>query len=372
VTESLTTDLSRIVGFFVIGRSTAFTYKGKNVNLKQIGRELNVRNILEGSIQRSGNRMRINVQLVDAESGNHVWAERFEKPLADLFDMQDEIVARLANALGMQLLVVEARRAERAPHPDSMDLSLQGWAWLFKGYTPDNLATARPLFERALALDSANVHGLVGVAVADTTVATRSLTDDRAARLAAAEDFLTRALSLAPESTLAHLWLGIVHLYTNRGHQGIRELERALELNPNLAEAHGQIGFANMLLGRAEDTEAHIQRALRLSPRDTNASFWYLIAGCAKLYLGAEEGAIGWLRRSIQTNANIPLTHFLLAVALVRLGRLPEARSEARLAIDPIFTISRFRANALSDNPTYLAQRERVIEDFRKAGLLEE
>jgi adenylate cyclase len=122
VTESLTTDLSRIRGSFVIGRNTAFTYKGKAVDLKQIGRELNVRYVLEGSVQRGGNRMRVNVQLIDAETGNHLWAERFDRPLADLFDMQDEIVSRLANPLNAQLVAAEARRAQEAPNPDSMDL----------------------------------------------------------------------------------------------------------------------------------------------------------------------------------------------------------------------------------------------------------
>jgi TolB-like protein/class 3 adenylate cyclase len=128
VTESLTTDLSRIGGSFVIGRNTAFTYKGRHVDAKQIGRELNVRYILEGSIQRAGARMRVNVQLIDAESGKHLWAERFDKPVADLFDMQDEIVARIANALSAQLFAAEARRAERKPNPDSMDLCFQGFA----------------------------------------------------------------------------------------------------------------------------------------------------------------------------------------------------------------------------------------------------
>ena len=118
VTESLTTDLSRIHGAFVIGRNTAFSYKGKAVELKQIGRELNVRYVLEGSVQRGGARMRVNVQLIDAEAGNHLWADRFDKPVADLFDMQDEIVARLSNTLNAQLVAAEARRAERAPNPE--------------------------------------------------------------------------------------------------------------------------------------------------------------------------------------------------------------------------------------------------------------
>src|SRR5271156_4263197 len=129
VTESLTTDLSRMRGMIVIGRNTAFTYKGKAVDLRQIGRKLNVRYVLEGSIQRRGNRMRVNVQLIDAESGNLLWAERFDKPVADLFDMQDEIVARLAGALNAQLVAAEPRRAETAPNPDSTDLYFQGLAW---------------------------------------------------------------------------------------------------------------------------------------------------------------------------------------------------------------------------------------------------
>ena len=118
VTESLTTDLSRIRRAVVMGRNTAFTYKEKAVDLKQIGRELNVRYVIEGSVQRGGNRMRVNVQLIDAETGNHLWAERFDKPLTDLFDMQDEIVARLASALNAQLAAAEARRAEQASNPE--------------------------------------------------------------------------------------------------------------------------------------------------------------------------------------------------------------------------------------------------------------
>jgi adenylate cyclase len=158
VTESLTTDLSRISGSFVIGRNTAFTYKGKHVDLKQIGRELNVRYVLEGSVQRGGNRMRVNVQLIDAETGNHLWAERFDKPLADLFDMQDEIVARLASQLGTQLIEAEARRAQQALLPDSMDLYFQGRASINKGPTRENLAHARGFYERSLALDPGNIE----------------------------------------------------------------------------------------------------------------------------------------------------------------------------------------------------------------------
>ena len=192
VTESLTTDLSRIRGAIVIGRNTAFTYKGKAVDLKQIGRELNVRYVMEGSVQRGGNRMRVNVQLIDAETGNHLWAERFDKPLADLFDMQDEIVARLAGALNAQLVAAEARRAEQALNPDSMDLYFQGMACLNRGPTPDNFAQARSFYDRALTADPDNVDALVQSAAADAAAGATLVAADPAAALFAAEAKLTR------------------------------------------------------------------------------------------------------------------------------------------------------------------------------------
>ena len=165
MTESLTTDLSRIRGSFVIGRNTAFTYKGKAVDLKQIGRELNVRYVLEGSVQRGGNRMRVNVQLIDAETGTHLWAERFDKPLADLFDMQDEIVARLAGALNAQLVVAEARRAERTRRSPTRWTSIfRAWLGSTRACTPDTVAQARSFFDRALAADPDNVDALIGSA----------------------------------------------------------------------------------------------------------------------------------------------------------------------------------------------------------------
>jgi hypothetical protein len=178
VTESLTTDLSRIAGAFVIGRSTAFTYKGRSPDLKQVGRDLNVRYVLEGSVQRGSGRMRVNVQLIEAEAGAHLWAERFDKPFADLFDMQDEIVARLANQLEAQLIAAEARRAEQALNPDSMDLVFQGQSELNRGMSSDLVAKARGFFERALAADPGNIDALVGAARADLLEAWSYKTDD--------------------------------------------------------------------------------------------------------------------------------------------------------------------------------------------------
>jgi tetratricopeptide (TPR) repeat protein len=180
----------------VIGRNTAYSYKGRYIDLKQIGRELNVRYVLEGSVQRSGSRLRVNVQLIDAETGAHIWAERFDKPVADLFDMQDEIVARLANQLQAQLVAAEAHRAERAPHPDSMDLYFQGMAWRNKGAAPQYLTKARDFFQRALALDPDNVDALVGMAQMDAETAIFFLSEDQVERFARAEAALTKALSV--------------------------------------------------------------------------------------------------------------------------------------------------------------------------------
>src|SRR5271169_3550961 len=306
VTESLTTDLSRIRHALVIGRNTAFTYKGKAVDLKQIGRELNVRYVLEGSVQCGGNRMRVNVQLIDAETGNHLWAERFDKPLADLFDMQDEIVARLAGALNVHLIAAEARRAEQAPNPDSMDLYFQGLAWLNKGLTPGNVAQARSLFDRAITADPGNVDALVGSAVADVREGANSFVTDPSRAFAAAEAKLTKALSSVPDHARGHMWLGLVDIWAKRVAQGIAACEHALELDPNLASAHAYVGMGEMFLGRAEETEAHIAEALRLSPRDTTAYIWMGRAGLANLHLGSWEQAVGWYRRSIDANRNFP------------------------------------------------------------------
>ena len=167
VTDSLTTDLSRIRGAFVIGRSTAFTYKGKAADVRRIGRELNVRYVLEGSVQRGGKRLRVNVQLLEAETASHIWAERFDKPVADLFDMQDEIVSHLANALGQELARAEARRAEHKANPDSMDHYFLGRAMAHKGDTAAILDKARLHFDRALELDPNNVDALVARARID-------------------------------------------------------------------------------------------------------------------------------------------------------------------------------------------------------------
>jgi TolB-like protein/class 3 adenylate cyclase len=376
VTESLTTDLSRIRGAVVIARNTAFTYKGKPFDVKTIGRDLNVRYVLEGSVQRAANRTRVNVQLVDAETGSHLWAERFDKPLADLFDMQDEIVGRLANALNAQFIAAEARRAEQTPTPDSVDLFFQGLSWFGRGRSPNHIAQARQFFDRALAADADNVDALIGSAAADIADGGNSFVADPAAAFAAAEAKLTKALSSFPNHTHGHAFLGYVEILTKRALEGIAECEHALALDRNLADAHAYIGLGKIFTGRAEEAEAHIDQALRLSPRDMSAYAWLTEVGIAKNHLGDCEQAVLWCRRAIEANRNYPEAHFHLAAALARLGRLDEARSAARsgLALNPSFTVSRAVINwtAMSDDPAHPQQLAPIFEGLRIAGLPEQ
>ena len=374
ITENLTTDLSRIGGSFVIGRHTAFAYKDKAIDLKQVGRELGVNYVLEGSVQRAGDRVRVSAQLVDAETGAHLWTDRFDKPVTDLFEVQDEVTARIANALDGELAEAEARRAERSLHPDSLDLYFQGRHFLSQGLTPKHLAHARHFFERALMLDPENIGALIGAATIEVATVANFMTYDRGDRLAEAEATLTKVLSIAPRAARAHYALAALQLFTKRAAQAMGECERALELDRNLADAHALLGFVKVFIGRGGESEAHIRQALKLSPRDISVFRWMHLLGVVKLILGADTEAIEWLRRSLEANRNFPTAHFQFAAALALMGSVEEARSAARagFAFDPDFTIRRTRGLFLSTDPTFRAGTKRIREGMILAGIPEE
>jgi tetratricopeptide (TPR) repeat protein len=214
----------------------------------------------------------------------------------------------------------------------------------------------------------------MNIAGIDAVIAAIHAVDDRAERLATAETTLTKLLLVAPNNAWMHHWMGFIKNFTNRPVQAIAEFERAVALDPNLTIAHAHIGLAELHLGRAEKTEGHVLEALRLSPRDTGAFAWQHFAGAAKLGLGADEKAVAWYRRSIESNGNFSLSHLYLAAALAHLGLFEEAQAEVKagLALDPNFTLRRFRAGAQSDNPVWLKQRERFTDGTRKAGVPEE
>jgi tetratricopeptide (TPR) repeat protein len=228
-------------------------------------------------------------------------------------------------------------------------------------------------FERALALDPSNVEAIVGIAATEVAIAASFMTDDGPARLAAAEAAITKVFSQTPNHAAAHLVLGYVQMITNRAAQGIRECEQALALNRNLADAHGALGIGKYLLGRAAETESHVKEALRLSPRDPYAFRWMHNVGAAKTQLRADEEAVLWFRRGLEANRNYSLSHFHLAAALARLGKLEEARAavQAGLALDPTFNQRRLRVSEWSDAPAYIVGRERLFEGMRLAGVPE-
>ena len=370
VTESLTTDLSRISGAIVIARNTAFAYRGKAVDVREIGRDLNVRYVLEGSVQKSGDRMRVNVQLIEAETAAHLWAERFDKPVTGLFEMQDEIVARIANQLSAEIVRAEARRAEASADPDALDYWLRGYDWINRGVNPESLARARDCFERALAIEPDNVHAILGLVMAEAVESRMRSTAGFVVSLVGTEALAARALALDPGNPRAHYCLGLVLLFSKRAEEAIAEFERALALDPNLAFAQAHIGFARCLLGRPEEAEAHVMEALRLSPRDNGAYVWFDFLAISKILLGQDEAAIPWGRMSVESNRGYPIAHFHYAAALALRGRIGEAEAQVRagLAIAPDFTVRGYREDALGDNQGYLSQRQRILEGLRLAG----
>ncbi|WP_026202592.1 winged helix-turn-helix domain-containing protein [Bradyrhizobium sp. WSM2793] len=373
VTGSLTTDLSRISGSFVIGQSTAFSYKGKLIDVRQIGRELNVRYALEGSVQRCEDRLRVNVQLIDSNTGSHLWADRFDKPIAGILEMQDEIVTRIARTLDIQLIVAEAQRAARKLSPDAIDLYFQGRHFCNKGLTSEFLTEARRSFELALAKDPNHVDAMSWMASVEGALGLLFLTDCPHEHLMASEALALKALRLAPDQPLAHLTLARVLVGTNRVSQGVAECRRALTLDRNLADAHVTMGTANFYIGRGADTEFYVNEALRLSPRDSFAFHWMSTAGYAKLQIAADADAAAWFARGIEANQNFPDLHFGHAAALALLGRLEEARAAARmgLAIDRSFTIRRVRNLPVRGDAKFIAGAKRFVRGLYLAEVPE-
>ncbi len=234
ITENLTTELSRIRDSFVIARNTAFTYKGKNIDAKEIGKELGVRYVLEGSVQRDQNRVRINAQLIDAESGAHLWADRFDEDVADLFKLQDEVVARLANTLGLELIKAEAEKGARSKNPDAVDLTMRGWALARPSQqTKEKNEAARTLFEQALKIDPDNPDALAGEAYTysnEFVGGPRIPGTDYDAKILGPTD---RAIALAPDAFWAYYVKGVYLYYSHRADKAIDAADAGLAINPN-------------------------------------------------------------------------------------------------------------------------------------------
>jgi adenylate cyclase len=365
ITENLTTDLSRIHNSFVIARNTAFTFKGKNIDAREIGKELGVRYVLVGSVQRDLNRVRVNAQMIDAESGAHLWADRFEEEVADLFKLQDQVVARLANSLGYELIKAEAAKGARSKNPDAIDLAMRGWVLLQQQPpTKDNAKVARDLFDQALKIDPDDSDALAGDAMTyafDIVFGwTRPQIDYDAKILGQAD----RAIALTPDNVHAY-YAKSIYLFMRRPNEALGAADAGLAVNSNYANLYEARGFAEVSLGRFEQAISDTQQAMRLSPRDPYLGSWHQVLGDAELGARHFDAAIDEYHRAIDAGFRVFVPYVDLAAAYALKGETEEAKSaltEGR-RLNPELTLVWLIDHAPNIPP--------LFEGLRKAGLPE-
>jgi len=378
ITEDLTSDLSRLANMFVISRNSAFTYRNKPIDTKQIGRELGVRYVLEGSVRRSGDHVRVSAQLIDAATDAYLWAERFDSTAVDLFALQNEITSRIANALGVELIAAEAARP--AEHPDALDYILRGRAVLLRTWTPHTFTEAINLFEHALALDpqSVEAQGWLAGVLADRILS--GITDSAAADLARAEGLVDQALAASPRYALAHLVKGSVLRAQNRWGEAIPEYDTVLALNRNSAVALTRLGWCKLCVGSIEEVIPLVEHAIRLSPRDPGIGSFYHLIGTVHLLQSHTDEAIVWLEKTRSAMPTAPIHRRRLAAAYAFSGETERAAAELaearRLNGGDLFSsIAHLKAypGAWRGVPKIRALYEATyFAGLRKAGMLEE
>jgi TolB-like protein/predicted Zn-dependent protease len=326
ITEDLTADLSRLADILVISRNTAFTYRDKTVDTKQIGRELGVRYVLEGSVRRSGNRVRVSAQLIDAETDTHLWTERLDSDSRDLFALQNEITSRIAVALNLELIGADAARPTE--HPDALEYIVRGRAVSYRPSSRDKYAESIALFERALTLSP---HSVAAQSYAAIYLAGRvldQLTDSAAADMARAETLAAQALTAAPRSPLAHFAKANVLRARGRYAEAIPEYEAVLALDRNWVSAHAHLGQCKLFTGSIEETIPLQERAIRLSPRDPQIGIYLARIGLVHLLESRIDEAILWLERARRTNPRLPHVRCHLASAYGLKGEIERASAE--------------------------------------------
>jgi len=376
ITEDLTTDLSRLADMFVISRNTAFTYRNKPIDTKQIGRELGVRYVLEGSVRRSVNQVRVSAQLIDAETDAHLWGERFDGETADLFALQDEITARIANALGVELVAREAARPTE--HPDALDYILRGRAAGFKPDSRDSYAERISLFEHALSLDPQSVDAQSRLANSLAGRTLNNLADSAAADIARAEELVGQALMAAPRSPLAHYAKGQVLRAQGRAEEAITEYGTMLAFNRNSVAAIAQLAWRKFYAGSIEEVIPLLEQAIRLSPRDPGIDNCYYRIGRVHLLESRTDEAIVWLEKARSGNPESPAHHAYLASAYALKGEAEGAAAELadarKLARDGRYSsIAGLRAVGYFGVPKIRALFEATyFAGLRKAGMPEE
>jgi adenylate cyclase len=374
ITDDLTTDLSHLPDSFVIARNTAFTYKGKPVDVKQIGRELGVRYLLEGSVRGLEDKISVNAQLISTETGAHVWADRFDGERNKLGELQVEFVSRLANSLGVELVKAESLRAmrERPNNPDATDLAMRAEA-LWSSSDESRLGDVMNLYERALALDPHNLPAMTGLAGVLQERVLQFASKDPSADIARADALIDSTLALQPDNSWAHGIKAWLFFAKRQFGPATAEAETAIAEDRNYADAYAAAGFFQLFLGHSEKGFASVEKALRLSPRDPGVPFWLFFMCHLHSHLAQWEQAIEWCNKS---TAGDPTNFFPLVdltAANAWLGHDKEAREAAAQLqkVYPGFTVQTWAGHHLSDDPTFDAQFQRVLEGLRKAGLPE-
>jgi adenylate cyclase len=377
ITEDLTTDLSRIPNSFVISRNTAFTYRNKPIDTKQLGRELGVRYVLEGSVRRSGNRVRVTVQLIDAETDAHVWAERFDRDTSDLFALQDEITSRIAIALNTTLITAEAARPTE--NPDARDYIFRARVAGWKPPSRDKYADQISLLEHALAIDpcSAEARSLLASALMSRVIS--GLADSATADIKRAEGLVGQVLAESPRNPLAHFAKGQVLRAQRRFEEAIPEYETAIAFNRNWVGALHPLGQCKLFIGSIEETIPIEEQAIRLSPRDPELlGVWYSQIGLVHLLQSRTDEAILWQEKARVAMPERPDVHANLSSAYALRGEIERAAAELaearRLSGDGRYTsISRLKAVGYFGVPKIRALFEATyFAGLRKAGMPEE
>jgi TolB-like protein/class 3 adenylate cyclase/Flp pilus assembly protein TadD len=378
ITDDLTTDLSRISGSFVIARNTAFTYKGKPADVKQIGRDLGVRYVIEGSVRRSGRRVQVNVQLIDAETGAHVWADRFDTDRQDLAEAQSEITGRLARSLSVELVRDVGRRIEQEKEVSSnvRDLVMRGWTQWYRPQSKANFQEAQQTFEQALALDPRSADAKIGLGAVLVQIVANGWSSSIKQDESRSEQLLLDALAQDSNSSMAHYAMGRLRYLENRLAEAHAEFEAAVALDRNNWRAATALGGVLLWLGRPQEGIPYYENAIRLSPHDPDIGTPYWSLGLCHLLLGDVEQAIDLFRKSIAANPRLWYTHLHLAGALGLRGDLDQARAELAesLRFKPeINSIAAYSAIPWHTNPGYRALAEKTeILGWRRAGFPDE
>ncbi len=372
--EDIITALSHYRWFFVIARNSSFTYKGRAVDVTQVAKELGVRYVLEGSVRKAGNRVRVTAQLIDATTGSHIWAERYDRDLDDIFALQDEITETIVTSIEPELGAVERERARRKP-PENLgawDLFQRGLWHLFDDVKRDALAQAKRLFERACELDPEFAAAHAELAWAHVAEIVRGLTDDPKASLDAAADAAERAVALDPRDPAARVTLGRVLIFRHAHERAIAEMEAALALNASFDRGHYGLGMALLYGGRPEESIPHFEKGIRLSPRNPLLWAHWMMLGLAYINLEKYEQAAASFEKAIQ-QPNAAFMPFAFAAAtLGQLGRIDEARSmlaEAKRR-NPGVSIDTVRNTVGLLGPN--SGVDWIIDGLREAGLSEQ